>query len=190
MLLLLQALLAVCATIRGAVAGGVTYGTRGTTLPAAADVARFLARDTIVGRVRLLDADPVLLRALAGTGLAVDVTVPNGVVPRLRSPAFARRWVRDNVAPYHPNVSRVLVGNEANRTLLLSLAPAVRNLHAGRFRDDDDTIGPLLRFLRALHGERVPLLLARLQRHARLGAVPGCGTPTCWTRSSTPCTRP
>jgi hypothetical protein len=175
MLLLLQALLAVCATIRGAVAGGVgvTYGTRGTTLPAAADVARFLARDTIVGRVRLLDADPVLLRALAGTGLAVDVTVPNGVVPRLRSPAFARRWVRDNVAPYYPNVSRVLVGNEANRTLLLSLAPAVRNLHAGRFRDDDDTIGPLLRFLRALHGERVPLLLARLQRHARLGAGSG-----------------
>jgi hypothetical protein len=184
MLLLLQALLAVCATIRGAVAGGVgvTYGTRGTTLPAAADVARFLARDTIVGRVRLLDADPVLLRALAGTGLAVDVTVPNGVVPRLRSPAFARRWVRHNVAPYHPSVSRILVGNEvtteANRTLLLSLVPAMRNLHAaasrqrqavkvstthslgvlaassppsaGRFRDDDDdVIRPLLRFLRA-----------------------------------------
>lgn len=113
----------------------MNYGTRGTTLPAPADVARFLARDTIVDRVRLLDADPVLLQAFAGTGLAVDVTVPNGVVPRLVSLAFARRWVRDNVVPYAgaTNISRLLVGDEvtteANRTLLLALVPAMQNLH-------------------------------------------------------------
>jgi len=114
---------------------GVTYGRRGTTLPPPADVARFLARETLVDRVRLLNADPMVLQALAGTGLAVDVTVPNGVVPRLVSLALARRWVRENVAPYAraTNISRLLVGNEvtteANRTLLLALVPAMRNLH-------------------------------------------------------------
>jgi hypothetical protein len=125
-------------SLAGAVAGGVgvTYGTRGTTLPAPADVARFLARETLVDRVRLLDADPAVLRAFAGTGLAVDVTVPNGVVPRLTSLAFARRWVRENVAPHAraaTRISRVLVGDEvtteANRTLLLALVPAMRNVH-------------------------------------------------------------
>lgn len=106
-------------------------------MPPPADVARFLSRDTIFDRVRLLDADPRALRAFAGTGLAVDVTVPNADVPRLAaSRASARRWVRASVAPYAEatNVSRVLVGDEvisqANRTLLLSLVPAMRNLHA------------------------------------------------------------
>ncbi|TVU16639.1 hypothetical protein EJB05_40213, partial [Eragrostis curvula] len=138
LLIFLPALLSVSA-IKGKLcteAGGigVNYGTRATTLPAPADVAQFLARDTIIDRVRLLDADPALLRAFADTGLAVDVTVPNGDVPRLTSPAFARRWVRENVQAPHANISRILVGNEvtteANRTLLLSLVPAMRNLHA------------------------------------------------------------
>uniref|UniRef100_A0A0A9DSR5 glucan endo-1,3-beta-D-glucosidase n=1 Tax=Arundo donax TaxID=35708 RepID=A0A0A9DSR5_ARUDO len=184
-LILLPMLLSTWA-IKGTVAGGVgvNYGTRATTLPPPADVAQFLARDTIVTRVRLFDADPLLLRAFAGTGLAVDVTVPNGVVPRLARLAFARRWVRENVAPYAraTNISRILVGNEvtteANRTLLLTLVPAMQNLHtalaahreikvstthslgvlatsappsAGRFRDGYDAaiIKPLLSFLRA-----------------------------------------
>ncbi|KAL6651772.1 hypothetical protein ACP70R_010697 [Stipagrostis hirtigluma subsp. patula] len=124
--------------IKGADAGGIgfTYGTRATTLPPPADVARFLARDTVVDRVRLYDADPLVLRAFAGTGIGVDVTVPNGVVPRLASLTFARRWVRENVAPHAraTNISRILVGNEvtteANRTLLLSLVPAMQSLHA------------------------------------------------------------
>ncbi|KAK3143336.1 hypothetical protein QOZ80_4AG0299110 [Eleusine coracana subsp. coracana] len=140
-LILLPALLllSVSATNGTAAGGGigVIYGTRATSLPAPADVAQFLARETIVDRVRLLDADPAVLRALAETaaGLAVDVTVPNADVPRLTSMAFARRWVRDNVAPYlHTNMSsRIVVGEEvtteANRTLLLSLVPAMHNLH-------------------------------------------------------------
>lgn len=164
---------------------GVNYGTRATTLPSPADVAQFLARDTIIERVRLLDADPVVLGALANTGLAVDVAVPNADVPRLTSMASARRWVREKVAPHHArgtNISRVVVGSEvsteANRTLLLSLVPAMHNLHtalrtlsssikvstthslgvlaagasppsAARFRDDDVVMKPLLRFLRA-----------------------------------------
>ncbi|KAG8043959.1 hypothetical protein GUJ93_ZPchr0458g22698 [Zizania palustris] len=113
---------------------GVTYGTRGTTLPPPADVARFLAY-TIFDRVRLLDADPRALQAFADTGLAVDVTVPNGDVPRLVNLTFAQRWVRTRVAPFAEatNISRILVGNEvisqANRTLLLSLVPAMQNLH-------------------------------------------------------------
>ena len=117
---------------------GVTYGRRATRLPAPADVARFLARDTVVDRVRLLNADPLVMRAFAGTGLAVDVTVPNALLPRLAdSPAFARRWVRGRVATHAAagtNVSRILVGREvisqANRTLLLALVPAMQNLHA------------------------------------------------------------
>uniref|UniRef100_A0A0D9WBB1 glucan endo-1,3-beta-D-glucosidase n=1 Tax=Leersia perrieri TaxID=77586 RepID=A0A0D9WBB1_9ORYZ len=106
-------------------------------MPAPTDVARFLARDTIFDRVRLLDADPATLRAFASTGLAVDVTVPNADVPLLAtSLASARRWARSRLAPSvnaGVNVSRVLVGDEAisqaNRTLLRSLLPAMQNLH-------------------------------------------------------------
>ncbi|CAN6269798.1 unnamed protein product [Urochloa humidicola] len=115
---------------------GVNYGTRGTTLPAPSDVAAFLARETLIDRVRLFDADPAVLRSFAGTGLAVDVTVPNGEVPRLVHLPYARRWVRENVVPHAragTNISRVLVGDEvtteANRTLLLALVPAMRNVH-------------------------------------------------------------
>ncbi|CAM0902981.1 unnamed protein product [Alopecurus aequalis] len=117
---------------------GVTYGRRATSLPPPAHVARFLARDTVVDRVRLLNADPLVLRGFAGTGLAVDVTVPNALVPRLAdSIAFTRQWVRARVAPHvaaGTNVSRILVGREvisqANRALLLALVPAMQNLHA------------------------------------------------------------
>ncbi|XP_051219119.1 glucan endo-1,3-beta-glucosidase [Lolium perenne] len=117
---------------------GVTYGRRASSLPPPVDVARFLARGTIVDRVRLLNADPLALRAFAGTGLAVDMTVPNALVPRLAdSVAFTRQWVRTRVAPLAAagtNVSRILVGREvisqANRTLLLALVPAMQNLHA------------------------------------------------------------
>ncbi|KAI5011162.1 hypothetical protein ZWY2020_013299 [Hordeum vulgare] len=116
---------------------GVTYGRRATSLPPPADVARFLARGTVLDRVRLLNADPLALRAFAGMGLAVDVTVPNALVPRIAdSVAFARRWVRASVAPHvaaGTNVSRILVGrdviSQANRTLLLCLVPAMQNLH-------------------------------------------------------------
>uniref|UniRef100_A0ACD5UF22 Uncharacterized protein n=1 Tax=Avena sativa TaxID=4498 RepID=A0ACD5UF22_AVESA len=116
---------------------GVTYGRRATSLPPPADVARFLARDTVVDRVRILNTDPLAMRAFAGTGLAVDVTVRNSLVPRLAdSVASARQWVRARVAPHAAagtNVSRILVGSEvisqANRTLLLCLVPAMQNLH-------------------------------------------------------------
>lgn len=122
-------------TVADAAGVGVNYGTRATSLPPPGDVARFLARDTIVDRVRLFDADPLALQAFASTGLAVDVTVPNGLVPRLVNLGFAQQWVRANVAPYADatNISRILVGNEvvsqANRTLLISLVPAMQKLH-------------------------------------------------------------
>ncbi|CAN6236697.1 unnamed protein product [Urochloa humidicola] len=146
---------------------GVNYGTRGTTLPAPSDVAAFLARETLVERVRLLDADPAVLRALAGTGLAVDVTVPNAEVPRLARLAHARRWVRDNVAPHAragTNISRVLVGDEvtteANRTLLLSLLPAMRNVHA------------------ALAAERLPHGVIRVSTTHSLGVLTSTEQPS------------
>ncbi|CAL5070844.1 unnamed protein product [Urochloa decumbens] len=136
MIFLLPMLLLWISAVEAGGGVGVNYGTRGTTLPAPSDVAAFLARETLVDRVRLFDADPAVLRAFAGTGLAVDVTVPNGDVPRLVHLGFARRWVRENVAPHArtgTNISRVLVGDEvtteANRTLLLALVPAMQNVH-------------------------------------------------------------
>ena len=87
----------------GADAGGigVNYGTRGTTLPPPADVARFLARDTLVDRVRLLDADPAVLQAqvlrafadkltrIDTLNVTPDLTAALGGL--LRSPAAAPR---------------------------------------------------------------------------------------------------
>ncbi|KQJ85345.1 glucan endo-1,3-beta-glucosidase [Brachypodium distachyon] len=131
-------LLLLSITVADGASIGVVYGRRATRLPPPSSVARFLARGTVFNRVRLRNADPVAVRAFAGTGLAVDVTVPNKLLPRLAaSQASARRWVRANVALHVAagvNVSRILVGHEvASQTdvaLALALAPAMENLHA------------------------------------------------------------
>jgi hypothetical protein len=60
-----------------------------------------LMRANRIGKVKLFDADPGILRALAGSGIQVMVGVTNNELSTLAgSPAAADAWVAQNVSRY------------------------------------------------------------------------------------------
>ncbi|KAI3757962.1 hypothetical protein L6452_05507 [Arctium lappa] len=115
---------------------GVNYGTLGDNLPSPATVAHFLKSNTIIDRVRIFDANPDVIKAFAGTGILVSVTVPNGDIPSLTDPWNARRWVDANIKPFHPatKIHYISVGTEVlhwgPQNIVDDLVPAMRVLHA------------------------------------------------------------
>ncbi|PUZ69051.1 hypothetical protein GQ55_2G077900 [Panicum hallii var. hallii] len=119
-----------------ATAIGVNYGTKGDNLPPPAKVASFLANRTRIDRVKLFDTNADMVRAFAGTGIALMVTAGNGDIPKLATKDGAAAWVSANVAPYYPatDISLVSVGNEimatADKSLINNLVPAMRALKA------------------------------------------------------------
>ncbi|KAK1312520.1 Glucan endo-1,3-beta-glucosidase [Acorus calamus] len=132
-------LITISSAFSAALSIGVNYGTIADNLPPPPQVAAFLAQRTYIDRVKLFSADPTLLRAFAGTSIAVTVTVTasNSDIPSLaRSPSAASAWVSSNLLPFIPatNITRVAVGNEVLATgdkLLISLlVPAMRSLSA------------------------------------------------------------
>jgi Glycosyl hydrolases family 17 len=98
-------------------------------------VAQFLSQNTIIDRVKIFDSDPTTIQAFANTGLALDVTISNDLIPHLTNLSFAQHWVQTNIIPYASatNISRILVGKEAistaNKSLIFSLVPAMENIH-------------------------------------------------------------
>ncbi|KAG1359579.1 glucan endo-1,3-beta-glucosidase [Cocos nucifera] len=114
---------------------GVNYGRLGSNLPPPAQVAQFLARNTVIDRVKLFDTDPSTLQAFDNTGVAIDVTISNDLISNLTNLPFAKYWIQANILPYiaTTNITRILVGNEvlstANKSLISSLVPAMQNLH-------------------------------------------------------------
>lgn len=119
---------------------GVTIGTAVTNLLSPSDLASFLRAQHIT-RVRLYDADPRLLSALAPTGVRAIVGVPNDELLALgSSPATAAAWVTRRVVPFaganatSPNlISAIAVGDEVPTALpsaLPVLLPAIQSLAA------------------------------------------------------------
>ncbi|KAF8669538.1 hypothetical protein HU200_051342 [Digitaria exilis] len=148
LLLLLLSLLSLhCSPVRVSAAGGgepyvgVTIGTAVTNLLSPSDLADFLRAQHIT-RVRLYDADPRLLSALASSGgVRAIVGVPNDELLALgSSPATATAWVARRVLPFAgvnsttPNIiSAIAVGDEVPTALpsaLPVLLPAIRSLAA------------------------------------------------------------
>ncbi|KAH7542450.1 hypothetical protein FEM48_Zijuj02G0075200 [Ziziphus jujuba var. spinosa] len=115
---------------------GVNYGTVADNLPPPPQVATFLKTKTTIDRVKIFDANPDILRAFAGTGIAVTVTVGNGDVPALAKLPAAQSWVADNILPFHPRtvINRIAVGNEivatSDKSLIAHLLPAMKSLHS------------------------------------------------------------
>jgi hypothetical protein len=115
---------------------GINYGTVANDLPSAKRSVELL-RAAGAGGVKIYDANPVILGALAGTGIPVSVMVPNEAIPSLAaSQGAAASWVATNVAPHHPatRIAYLLVGNEvlSNRAIAGStwrgIVPAMANL--------------------------------------------------------------
>ncbi|KAK4431310.1 Glucan endo-1,3-beta-glucosidase [Sesamum alatum] len=123
---------------------GVNYGTEADNLPPPSKVARFLLDSTVIRRVRVFDADREMLRAFAGTRIAITITIPNDLIPHLTNLTFAQEWVKDILLPHThaTNIVRILVGNEvlstANKLLITNLVPAMETLHDALIRESLD----------------------------------------------------
>lgn len=115
---------------------GVNYGTVADNLPPPTQVAAFLESRTTIDRVKIFDANPDILRAFAGTGIAVTVTVADGDITALSKLPPAQSWLSSNVLPFYPatNINCIAVGNEIiathDKTLITALLPAMRSLHS------------------------------------------------------------
>ncbi|XP_042389787.1 glucan endo-1,3-beta-glucosidase 7-like [Zingiber officinale] len=126
-------LLLICSSSVEAGFVGVNYGRVANNLPPPANVVELLKSNGI-GNVKLYDADPSMLRALAGSGIKAVVTVPNEVLAAAATvPDFALAWVQRNVAAYYPStlINFVAVGNEVfvdPHNLTDFLVPAMRNV--------------------------------------------------------------
>ncbi|CAL9780643.1 unnamed protein product [Musa acuminata subsp. burmannicoides] len=138
-LLLALAWLTLPASATSASFVGVNYGRLGDDLPPPEAVPRLITSIGI-GRVRIYDAEPAVLRAFANTGIELVVGLPDSCLPAMAAdPDEALAWARANIQAYLPatKIAAVTVGNEvltnAHDTgfaLARCLVPAMEALHS------------------------------------------------------------
>ncbi|KAG1359147.1 glucan endo-1,3-beta-glucosidase 11 [Cocos nucifera] len=134
-LLFLQAISPSSASNSSSAAVGINYGQVADNLPSPEAVIPLL-RSLGVGRVKLYDTDPRVLRAFADTGVEFVVGLPDRLVPKVRDPAAALSWVKANLHPHLPRtrIAAVTVGNEVlssnDSTLIQSLLPAMQSVRS------------------------------------------------------------
>ncbi|KAG0499126.1 hypothetical protein HPP92_003817 [Vanilla planifolia] len=114
--LLLLAVVLVGSLLMAEAAVGVNWGTLSTHRLSPSIVVDLLKVNRI-GKVKLFDTDPAILRALMGSGIEVMVGIPNELLGVLSSStAAADVWVSQNVSRYvgkgGVNMKYIAVGNE------------------------------------------------------------------------------
>ncbi|KAJ1689238.1 hypothetical protein LUZ63_013393 [Rhynchospora breviuscula] len=113
---------------------GINYGRVGNNLPPPSAVPPMLA-SLGIGRVRLYDTDPAVLRAFANTGVELVVGLTDRCVEGVTTPDGAMAWIKGNIQPYVPatKIAMITVGNEVltgnNTGLARLLLPAMQSLH-------------------------------------------------------------
>ncbi|KAM0053117.1 putative glucan endo-1,3-beta-D-glucosidase [Helianthus debilis subsp. tardiflorus] len=93
---------------------GVNWGTKSSHQLPPETVVQML-KDNGLKKVKLFDADPYVLNALADTDIEVMVGVKNSELEAVSQKNNAKKWVDDNVAKYVENkvrITSVAVGNE------------------------------------------------------------------------------
>ncbi|KAK9014459.1 hypothetical protein V6N11_005615 [Hibiscus sabdariffa] len=114
---------------------GVNIGTDVSNLLSAKDLVSFLQVQKI-SHVRLYDANPGILKALANTKISVIISVPNNQLLAIGSSnTTAASWINQNVVAYYPDtlITHVGVGNEVLTTVPSSaplLLPAIQSLYS------------------------------------------------------------
>ncbi|KAK4259017.1 hypothetical protein QN277_005395 [Acacia crassicarpa] len=114
---------------------GVNIGTDVSNLLSPTDLVAFLQLQKIT-HVRLYDADPNILRALARTHIRVIVGVPNNQLLAIGSSnTTAFSWIKRNVVAYYPTtlIAGISVGDEVLTTIPSSapiLLPAIQSLYS------------------------------------------------------------
>ncbi|KAL5972587.1 hypothetical protein ACLOJK_039392 [Asimina triloba] len=114
---------------------GVNVGTDASTISSPSSIVSLLQFQQIY-HVRLYDADPDLLRALAGTKIRVVLSIPNNQLLAIGSSnTTAAAWINRNVVAFYPGtlITAVAVGDEVLTTVPSSaplLVPAIEFLYA------------------------------------------------------------
>ncbi|ONK61231.1 uncharacterized protein A4U43_C08F27570 [Asparagus officinalis] len=118
---------------------GVNWGQMATHRLPPKTVAQMLV-DNGFNKVKLFDADPKTLQALAGTGIEVMVAIPNFMLQELsEDPQAAVEWVAENVTAYlydgGVNIKYVAVGNEPflatyHGSFTHTTLPALKNIQS------------------------------------------------------------
>lgn len=114
---------------------GINYGQVADDLPSVA-TAVSLMTSMKFGKVRIYDANPLVLSALANSGLYAAISVTTDLIAGIAgSPTVADQWIASNVVAY-PNtlVRYIIVGNELFSYPTLNVTwyqvvPAMQNLH-------------------------------------------------------------
>ncbi|TVU47752.1 hypothetical protein EJB05_07361 [Eragrostis curvula] len=167
---------------------GINYGRVGSNLPPPQDVPP-LVRSLGIGRVRVYDADPAVLRAFSKTGVELVVGVPDQCLASVADPGGAAQWLKENVLPFLPDtkVAALAVGNEVltgnDTALSRALLPAMESLHGavaalGLDKQIAVTTAHSLRVLGtsfppsagAFRKDLLPYLCPVLDYHARTGS--------------------
>ncbi|XP_068663820.1 glucan endo-1,3-beta-glucosidase 5-like [Aristolochia californica] len=118
---------------------GVNWGTRASH-PLPADIVVRLLKDNGLKKVKLFEADPMVLRSLGNSDIEVMVGIPNDLLaPLAGSVRAAEDWVQQNVSvyvsKYGVDIRYVAVGNEPfltsyNGMFTQTTFPALQNIQA------------------------------------------------------------
>ncbi|XP_057781976.1 glucan endo-1,3-beta-glucosidase 14 [Salvia miltiorrhiza] len=114
---------------------GINYGQIANNLPSASRVVHLLGSVNIT-RVKLYDADPVVLSAFANSGVEFVIGLGNENLQSMTDPVQAQSWIQQHVQPYisQTRITCITVGNEVlmgNDTRLKSyLLPAMQTVAA------------------------------------------------------------
>ncbi|XVF10286.1 hypothetical protein REPUB_Repub07fG0169700 [Reevesia pubescens] len=113
---------------------GINYGQIADNLPSPEDVVP-LVKSIGATKVKLYDADPRVLSAFANTGVEFIVGLGNDYLDKMRDPAQAQDWVKQNVQAHLPDtkITCIFVGNEIltfnDASLSDNLLPAMQSVH-------------------------------------------------------------
>lgn len=114
---------------------GINYGRIADNIPNPAQAVA-LMRQMNIGKVRIYDAEPAVLTALADSGLQVAMSVTHDLIGGLSQDAsVADEWIANNVVAYpRTQIRFIIVGNELFSYPALNLTwyqvlPAMNNLH-------------------------------------------------------------
>ncbi|GLJ09193.1 hypothetical protein SUGI_0103530 [Cryptomeria japonica] len=112
---------------------GINYGKLADKLPPPSKTVE-LMKSINAGYVKIYDANPEVLKALANSSLPVVIKVANIEVPGMASSTTTSdQWLRKNLLPYYPltKISIIMVGNDilSNTQLQPYFVPVMQNMH-------------------------------------------------------------
>lgn len=120
--------------ILGLAGVGINYGQIADNLPSPPRVS-VLLRSLNISRVKLYDADPIVLSAFSNTNVDFIIGLGNEYLENMTDPVKAQSWIQQRLQPHLPQttITCILVGNEVFKgddTKLYSyLLPAMQTVY-------------------------------------------------------------